>query len=100
MMRAAWLTAAAAALLLTLLTVSAAAADAAKTAKKEIHLAGIFPISGVEGWQGGQVSLSLYRVHPVRHLTDDDVSSSRSSSSSTNQIDRIRSVLFRQVLEK
>ena len=57
MMRAAWLTAAAAALLL-LLTVSAvAAADAAKTAKKEIHLAGIFPISGVEGWQGGQVSL-------------------------------------------
>ena len=23
--------------------------------KKEIHLAGIFPINGVEGWQGGQV---------------------------------------------
>ena len=23
---------------------------------KEIHLAGIFPINGVEGWQGGQVS--------------------------------------------
>ncbi len=22
---------------------------------KEIHLAGIFPINGVEGWQGGQV---------------------------------------------
>lgn len=23
--------------------------------KKTIHLAGIFPINGVEGWQGGQV---------------------------------------------
>ena len=25
--------------------------------RKEIHLAGIFPINGVEGWQGGQVIL-------------------------------------------
>jgi len=28
--------------------------------KKEIHLAGIFPINGVEGWQGGQVRLDNY----------------------------------------
>ena len=28
---------------------------------KEIHLAGIFPINGVEGWQGGQVSLGQIR---------------------------------------
>ena len=26
---------------------------------KEIHLAGIFPINGVEGWQGGQVSVAI-----------------------------------------
>ena len=27
--------------------------------KKEIHLAGIFPIYGDKGWQGGQVSLTF-----------------------------------------
>ena len=30
---------------------------------KEIHLAGIFPINGVEGWQGGQVG-----IHILLHL--------------------------------
>ena len=29
------------------------------TKKKEIHLAGIFPIYGDKGWQGGQVSLTF-----------------------------------------
>lgn len=29
--------------------------------KREIHLAGIFPINGVEGWQGGQVK--YFRLH-------------------------------------
>ena len=29
--------------------------------KKEIHLAGIFPITGVEGWQGGQVRMYFVR---------------------------------------
>ena len=34
--------------------------------RKEIHLAGIFPINGVEGWQGGQViSISMY--HSSKH---------------------------------
>ena len=31
--------------------------------KKEIHLAGIFPINGVEGWQGGQVRPEI-KFHP------------------------------------
>ena len=44
--------------LLLLLTVGATVKTTPEVtaAKKEIHLAGIFPISGVEGWQGGQVS--------------------------------------------
>lgn len=33
--------------------------------KKEIHLAGIFPINGVEGWQGGQVSSMHYIIITV-----------------------------------
>ena len=28
----------------------------------EIHLAGIFPINGVEGWQGGQVPTFLHTM--------------------------------------
>ncbi len=32
-------------------------AEEAATVKKTIHLAGIFPINGIEGWQGGQVRL-------------------------------------------
>ena len=29
---------------------------------KEIHLAGMFPINGNEGWQGGQVSFEIQLV--------------------------------------
>ena len=36
-------------------------------APKEIHLAGIFPINGVEGWQGGQA------CEPAANLALDDV---------------------------
>jgi len=31
--------------------------------KKEIHLAGIFPINGVEGWQGGQVYMVTFEKY-------------------------------------
>ena len=31
------------------------AASSAAGKRKTIHLAGIFPINGIEGWQGGQV---------------------------------------------
>ena len=42
-----------------------------QTQPKEIHLAGIFPINGVEGWQGGQA------CEPAAHLALDDVNSQR-----------------------
>ena len=33
------------------------------TKKRELHIGGIFPISGTEGWQGGVVSdLSVIRL--------------------------------------
>ena len=35
----------------------ASAVDAGE--KKTIHLAGIFPINGIEGWQGGQVRAEI-----------------------------------------
>ena len=35
----------------------------------EIHLAGIFPINGVEGWQGGQV---LYISCTIKYIHNND----------------------------
>ena len=31
--------------------------------KKEIHLAGIFPINGDQGWQGGQVGFNVHKLN-------------------------------------
>lgn len=33
--------------------------------RRQIHLAGIFPIDGVEGWQGGQVRSIQYEMRPL-----------------------------------
>jgi len=34
-----------------------------RTKSKVLHIGATFPISGKEGWQGGQVSLSVYIKH-------------------------------------
>ena len=43
--------------LLAALVVLASQVNSKKTKKKQIYLAGTFPISGSEGWQGGQACL-------------------------------------------
>ena len=41
--------------------------DESVASPKEIHLAGIFPINGVEGWQGGQVSSIGAGIFPIAY---------------------------------
>ena len=45
----------------------------ATSEKKEIHLAGIFPINGDKGWQGGQVRSQyddeqITQLYLIKHL--------------------------------